>query len=229
MQLHSQNGRWVIAELRVIPDSDRLDLHRLLDETKFWMETGMGDWAAESARKLAHFAQALPQGIAVRVPSGGLTARHLRLIPFRKVGEHHPVTRAWRRIAKDLGGQFRRAQALGRGDIKLARIAKLYVDAMSRGSRTQNVDVAAQLGLKESQVRDAIHRARLRGLLSDTRKQGAAGGELTAKAFDILTGVNSEVASSSSKPSSGSKRASSRKAILRNRRGGSKRRTSRNG
>jgi CRP-like cAMP-binding protein len=73
-----------------------------------------------------------------------------------------------------------------RGDVRLARIANYYVEASSRGSRTQNADVAKQLAMTPSQVRDAVHRARLQGLLSFTAKQGVAGGELTPKALELL-------------------------------------------
>ena len=117
---------------------------------------------------------------------GGLTARHLRQISFRRVGDPH-MARAWRRMKNELQRHWdRNRRGLGRGDVRLARIAQRYVAALTRGSRTQNADVARQLRITNAQVRDAIHRARKQGLLSPTGKQGVPGGELTSRALEIL-------------------------------------------
>lgn len=215
MQLERQNGCWVVSQLRVFPDpGDDLDLERLLDQTKFWMEVGMADWAADWARELARFARARPQQqVAAHVPVGGLTARGLRRIPFGKVNRVHTAAgRVWPRMAKSLRRSYDRQNRLGRGDVRLARIARLYVQALEGRSRTPTVDVARQVRMKDSQVRDATHLARRRGLLSATRKQGRPGGELTAKAVELLKSAEGEAARLTMKGRSESKGQPSGKA-----------------
>src|SRR5678816_3153782 len=72
------------------------------------------------------------------------------------------------------------------GEVRLAWIARCYVEALRRGSRRQNADVARQLHLSEPQVRDSVLWARRKGLLSKTEKQGLPGGELTPRAIELL-------------------------------------------
>ena len=162
MQLRLEHGRWVVGELRVFPESDLLNWDR------------MKRWIAE------------PLDFP-KIPSGGLTARQLRRIPF-----HQP--------AAALTGMMRAAKAIARSyekldpaffksldiDPKLVRIAAAYVDLLRRHSRQPTADCAQLLGLSVSRVRDAIHQARVRKLLTGSPGQGSAGGELTPYALDLL-------------------------------------------
>jgi hypothetical protein len=186
MDLRLENGRPVIAQLRVFPDSPAVDRERLTDAHALWMQLGMTDNAAATARDLARLVptSTSPSG-EVPVPAGGLAARHLRRIPFR---QRPPalITEGWRRIRAELRQVYRRQRTQERGDVRLAHVAKLYVEALQRGSRTQVVDVARQLGVPAAHVRDAVSAARRRGLLTATRSQGVPGGELTAKAQALL-------------------------------------------
>jgi len=185
MHLHLENGRPVIAQLHVFSDSPAVDRERLMDAHALWTQLGMADEAAETARDLARLeTSAAPSG-AVPVPAGGLAARHLRSIPFRQ-SPPALITEGWRRIRAELRQAYRRERAQERGDVRLARVANLYVEALQRGSRTQVIDVARQLGVPAAHVRDAVSAARRRGLLTATRSQGVPGGELTAKAHALL-------------------------------------------
>jgi hypothetical protein len=196
MRVQQQNGRWVIAELRVFPDSDDLEVQRLFRQTRVAIKTGSPDAAGDSARQLAHLCQ---KGLQPpQVPRGGLTTRHLRAVPF---GNRSPlgffadmdrITLSLRDILlrKKAAIQAEKAgmKELKRltGEVRLAWIARCYVEAQRRGSRKPNADVARQLRLSMPHVRDSILRARRKRLLSDTDKQGRPGGELTPKAIKIL-------------------------------------------
>jgi hypothetical protein len=74
----------------------------------------------------------------------------------------------------------------GRSDYDYARLASKYVDAIARGSRYPVKDLAKSESYSASHVRDAIHTARERGLLTRTAAKGRAGGELTKKAIAVL-------------------------------------------
>ncbi len=219
MRLWRQNGCWVVTQLRVFPDSDDLPLKWLRDTTKFEMKVGDADEAAKRARELAHFALRRPQQDApVSVPPGGLTARNLRRIPFGRhssPGLLNLIHAGAGRIVKSYGRRGR----LGPGNARLARIASLYVEALNRRSRTQNVDVARQLKMEGSQVRDAIHLARQKGLLSSTRQRGVPGGELTPKAVELLRSADIEAtARPASRETSDSRRQPSTRYRRRSRR-----------
>jgi hypothetical protein len=73
-------------------------------------------------------------------------------------------------------------------DVRYARIAAAYVARVETGSRHALADVAsASRGtLSIAQVRDAIHTARQRGLLTPTTQQGRPGGQLTRPAEHLL-------------------------------------------
>jgi len=182
MRVARQNGGWVVAELRVFPFA-------AISQLCAAQET-IDDW----------------DGF---VPQGGLTARHLRRIPFRggpisglrqldsccdelarTYRERQRLAaelKRWRRTrTRFISTYTRRAEAAQR----LARIAASYVQVRKMGSRRSNAEVARLLGLRVNQVRDAIHVARRKGLLSPTLKQGSAGGELTPRALDLLKADN---------------------------------------
>jgi hypothetical protein len=79
------------------------------------------------------------------------------------------------------------ARTRDRKDLELAVIAALYVDAVARGSRSPNKDVAEFLGegWSDSDVRYRKYQAADKGFLAGT-KQGKAAGFLTRKAMLIL-------------------------------------------
>jgi transposase-like protein len=73
----------------------------------------------------------------------------------------------------------------GRPDVFYAELAKQYVDLLAEGS-TPTKDLAERLGYSASSIRDLIHQARRRGLLTRASK-GLAGGELTENARRLLS------------------------------------------
>jgi hypothetical protein len=75
----------------------------------------------------------------------------------------------------------------GRPDRHYAALAKAYVDAVESGAAAPVDAVARRVGKNWShdRVRDALHRARQRGLLTKPPR-GRAGGQLTDKALALL-------------------------------------------
>ena len=72
----------------------------------------------------------------------------------------------------------------GRPDIFYAGLAKEYVDLLGE-STAPTRDLALKLGYTTSSIRDFLHQARVRGLLTGSAK-GLAGGHLTEKAKGLL-------------------------------------------
>lgn len=84
----------------------------------------------------------------------------------------------------------RRPGRKGRPDVFYAELAKQYVE-VSTVSSTPTKDLAERLGYSPSSVRDFLHQARRRDLLSPAVK-GMAGGELTNKAMWLLAAKGEE-------------------------------------
>ena len=157
MQIQIERGRCVVAELRVFPEAELRDSDRMK-----YLESGRVTDRA--------------------IPPGGLTARQLRRISFQE-----PLAPFGRLMnaAKAIAHEYKVKFAPG-SDYDLARIVEIYVDVLRRGSRRSNQECAKRTGLSPSRVRDAIHKARARGLLTPAPRQGVAGGELTQTAIDVL-------------------------------------------
>jgi hypothetical protein len=77
----------------------------------------------------------------------------------------------------------RRPGSSGRPDRFYLDIAVRYLEAVS--GRHPVEDVAAQLGMERRYIRDLLHEARRRGLLTKPPR-GRAGGRLTGKAEKLL-------------------------------------------
>ena len=89
----------------------------------------------------------------------------------------------------------RRPGRHGRADEDYARLAAAYVDLIDRGSRTPIRDLAEELRarggdwLSDESLRQLIHTARSRGLLSPS-PPGKAGGALTPAAIELLGSID---------------------------------------
>jgi hypothetical protein len=70
-------------------------------------------------------------------------------------------------------------------NVRLATLCADYIDALAHNESAPRRSVARRWGLTEDQVRDALHEARRRELLTSTNK-GTAGGALTDKAIALL-------------------------------------------
>ena len=90
-----------------------------------------------------------------------------------------PVFRKMRTVEADHPGRR------GRPDEYLAIIALVYVSMLTSKSPNPVRETAARLELAPEYVRDALHRARVRELLTRAPR-GRAGGTLTPKALEVL-------------------------------------------
>ena len=183
----AENGHPVIAELRVLPT--------LMDQPRdAWiiptLEAGdqppRGDWLQEP-------------------PEGGLTARTLRKgLHLGRASElAYEQIDTWlrqeQRMARPRPSKFtrdaidvpRRPGSKGRDDLYYAVVASAYVHALEQGSAKPVVTAAQALSkhyrgtYEPAYVRDLLHVARQRGLLTRPPR-GRAGGQLTEKAHAVL-------------------------------------------
>lgn len=133
------------------------------------------------------------------VPRGGLTARLLRQL---RPGEHStyigqileasrarygrrpPFREAFYESAEKPRRQRRRSRK-GRDDVFLAQLARDYVRAVESGDTKPRITVARRWRSTPTEIRDALHQARRRGLLAGAR-HGKRGGILTASALALL-------------------------------------------
>jgi len=172
-----QQGQPVVAELRIFPLAGP--------------RPGPGRWRGERF------------GPGAKVPYGGLTSRLVRRV---RVAEHLRVgvtilakmkreedlesVVARFMPATDAGSSKRRAGA--RPDVVLADFARQYVNACLSGSRRPIAEVADANGTSVATMRNAIERARERGLLTKPMvpagepTQGRKGGALTPRAKRLL-------------------------------------------
>jgi hypothetical protein len=181
LRLANQQGQPVIAEARVFPDEPG--------------KHSPGRWTGE-------------YGVTTTVPPGGLGARVLRQIrtqafksDLRKIMTSVVNDKAWAEVWAELSGEklgslFHGGPPStvppsathgrkGRSDHELARIAATYARAWL-ADRPPIPAVAKTLGVSLTKARDAVHRARVRGLLSPANKQRQGGGQLTPLAREIL-------------------------------------------
>jgi hypothetical protein len=128
---------------------------------------------------------ATPDG---RLPKHGIDWTVLRAIKLDQIQREvdHLIAREeelGRLPAKLAAGLRKRPGRVGRDDVEYARVAAAYVAAL--GSRAPVRRVAEKLGLLPETVRDLLHEARRRGLLTKLGR-GKAGGTLTEKALNLL-------------------------------------------
>jgi transposase-like protein len=172
-RLAVQDGRVVIAEIRVFPL-----------ESRGSAVPPAGIWSAEVL------------GARAPVPPKGLSARTLRNIRLGEHPRHVADVLDWvtqqqqaapAHVAKffGLGAVTQKPQAIkstrprsGRPDAFYAAVAARYLRAIKRNSKRPGVDVARQMKVEPSKIRDWLHQARERKLLSPS-SHGKRGGQLT--------------------------------------------------
>jgi hypothetical protein len=120
------------------------------------------------------------------MPGSGITTRMLRAL---RTGDLIAALRAAARQAVALGERpdldvSHRAGRRGRDDLYYARWAAEYADALTR-SGNPVTELAARHHLSASQVRNLMHACRKRKMLT-AAPSGRAGGELTARAIELL-------------------------------------------
>jgi hypothetical protein len=121
--------------------------------------------------------------------SAGLSAEVLRRIPF---SAYHSLARALpnpREPGQKVGSKNNPNKRTGRPrkrpDRYFAEVASKYVSLVAEGDLTPIQSLGDHLGLSTDRVRDLIHKARMRHLLTKTR-QGRLGGQLTPAARRLL-------------------------------------------
>ena len=169
-----QDGQPVVGEVRVFP-AENIDAARPDD----------GSWSAAALGRRA------------KVPAGGMRARLLK--NDVKWGPVEDLIRQLAAVApvilehvndENLGELFSKAskqgaRQRGKPDSFYAKIAKEYVRLLGQRIRNPIGKLAESRNTPQPRMRDMVHEARRRELL--TRKsQGVAGGQLTQKALQVL-------------------------------------------
>jgi hypothetical protein len=176
-RLFSQNGTPVIGEVRLFPKPEE------------WPDAQPppGSWGADLL------------GARAQVPHGGVTHRLLRELKvglqdkdmaqvfetFRSMGIEAPPDQASAAAPRSPTGRRRGRKPFP--DRFYAEVARDYVAAIDRGSDSPAADVARRRGWdREGRVRDILHEARSRGLLTPPPGVARHGGALTPKASALL-------------------------------------------
>lgn len=106
----------------------------------------------------------------------------------KALAEAFPFMRAEtppRRARKRSEGAAGRPGRRPLSELELVAAATAYLDAIKRGSARPVQEAAKRIRETPERLRDRLHRARTRGLLT-TVKAGAAGGTLTPRAKELL-------------------------------------------
>ncbi len=154
------------------------------------------------------------KGTPADVPRGGLERRLLVKVPVGRyvafvmaqaaaaamvpgpaqaaVIAGHGVNLAWLNKmlpgADTLAPRPRERRSVGRDDAFYARLGVEYVERLAAGSVSPVKDLAARRGESPGRIRDLLHEARVRGLLSKG-EAGKRGGYLLPRARQVLGGV----------------------------------------
>jgi hypothetical protein len=192
--LETQDGYPVVSELRVVPCPStvradtlkfRADTHKLAEE--LGLAAGNDDLHVPlPTLRRVHRGDIEPG----EAPPGGLSGRLLRTLQPSAVQEFTQTTlsRVSDPVARlygyDPAGEPRHRGAR-HDDRFYATIAADYVRALAAGSRHPVVDVADAHHYDAEYVRDVLHDARQRELLTRPPR-GRAGGQLTEKALSVL-------------------------------------------
>lgn len=174
-------GQPVVAEIRIIPADE-------------FPARPAGAWRAQFLG--SHSGPAVRSGDFQCPPiRRGITARLLRRVPLGVERKHaaeflsrFAAEGTWvdeRFRAQEKGADVEKRGRPGRPDRFYASLARDYVLRCNRGSRRPVAEIADRRGLSAAIVRDAIHEARERGLLSPGR-QGTPGGQLTPRGQGLL-------------------------------------------
>jgi hypothetical protein len=188
-----------MSESEVVFDSELLsskEFKAVLGES-FLVYTGpidMGDGWEVRAKIRDGDGQPVVEALVIRpsesLPPGGLTMRRMRSI---RLGDL--VKEARDRVfhfavpeneeTADYMGFLKREPRPGRRGRQDAFYASVALDYVSAGT-TPVKDMAKRRHLSQARVRDLVHEARRRELLSRSAGRGRAGGSLTEKAKSIL-------------------------------------------
>jgi hypothetical protein len=174
--LLTANGEPLLAEVRLIPDEQHDDAERDIGE---WSGTLEGLKTATTARLTARLLREVRLGDL-------LSALQTKLSEPKWQREFsHPDLAVIPDIASRFADAEPRPGRKGRPDDHYLAIAVRYAQLHAHHVKNPIQQIAQEQDLDESQVRDRIHQARARDLLTPGRR-GTAGGVLTAKANELL-------------------------------------------
>lgn len=162
-----------------------------------------GRMVVQGGRAVVAELQIMPSGKAA--PPGGVTQDVVRRVPLGSFGPYLMAANSFAMGDSGIGGlaqAFKRSvgarialdrldprprprRASGREDLFYARLAAAYLKAIEQGSRSPIKDLASKRDELPSRIRDMVHEARERGLLS-TGSAGRRGGELLPRALALL-------------------------------------------
>jgi hypothetical protein len=172
-----RDGRVLIGELRVFPDTGDVAAAR------------EGEWSRDVAAVSPH---GLEARTLKQIRLGSVPAF---LLAFLSRGAQDPSA-PWRKIARFLNSLIlpgsetlerpRPRRATGRDDRFYAALAAEYTDAIAADERHPVKALAARRREPSAHVRDLLHEARVRGLLSPAKKAGVRGGLLLPAAMARL-------------------------------------------
>lgn len=195
-RLANKQGQPVISEMRVFPDeSEGLPAKPWRKYQRRPISLTATFSPMPGARPAGRWSGDYPGAIAP-IPPGGLSARVWHSITMRSfkrllrsIMERHVEFFRNEDIGVPLSTPLSSAHSgrPGRSDASLARMARTY-EIACLANRSPILAVAKVRGLSVPRARDAIRRARVRGLLSPASKQGKGGGFLTEKAKMLLNG-----------------------------------------
>lgn len=122
---------------------------------------------------------------------GGVSSTVLRQVDFRKAGDQFRAARPTgteHEVTQEAEGEVLRwlLTAEGISDAYLAFLAESYVRAVSRATPNVTAHLAELTNKRPETIRGHLKEARKRDLL--TTVPGKAGGQLTRKAWEIVTG-----------------------------------------
>jgi hypothetical protein len=174
--------RFVIAELRLFPGVGFQYVKRSRDGRVISRDPAIGEWSGDPS-------------LLTDMPTSGITKRLLGSVSFTKLLEE--ARDRVSEIVASAGDSFLEERGLGlmheaakrpgrrrRPDSDYLAWAERYDSAMKAGSRSPIRDVARKYHRTPVAVRDLVHEARVRDLLSRGQR-AQAGGYLTPKALEL--------------------------------------------
>jgi hypothetical protein len=181
-------------------------------DKKVWVEAPLADgWRARGRMEVVRNRPVVVElqilwPKAAPVPGGGITQDVVRQVPLRGFGTYllacasfadrggigglrqhfeSTVGRALPKLKALAPARPRPRRESGRDDLFYARLADEYLSLLARGSRSPIKDIAAVRGESAARIRDMVHEARERDLLTKS-KPGQRGGELQPRAIALL-------------------------------------------
>lgn len=203
----TEDGMTIVSELRVFPRprGDDSDLRPKSEKpslgkrrSKPTREPGQWEADTEGWGVRAGVRRGLTRGVTssllreIRLDAAVATADDFQVEMRQRKGKHGGSGGAgWARDMALLGFKSalsdppKRERRDGLTDLQFARLAKRYVTLVQKKSRSPILDLARSRKEDPTRIRDLIRKARQYGFLTKT-KQGAKGGTLTTKSFELL-------------------------------------------